>query len=139
MKVVWSTLLLLALLPSGCATPPIQLRPENVTVVMARGSDPRTGVTGIGEVFTQEGKIVAHMTFRWDDISKTGGRQSVEAKWYSGERLIGKKVIDVPFDTPPYHVWFDASAIDFSQGPARFEAYNRGVLLVSKTFEIISK
>ena len=137
MQIVRCLFLGIAALLIGCAS--VQLRPGDVTVVMARDLDPKSAPSGIADSFSLDGKLVAYMSFKWADIDKVGGRQVFEARWYSAERLIAKREHTAVFVKQPYHVWFSVTAVDFAPGPAHFELIYKGAVLARKDFEILSK
>src|SRR5262245_25000451 len=70
----------------GCST--VKLYENNVSIVMAKDAKKGKGPLGVTDKFGLDGKIVAYVTFKWDDVAKEGGRHKVEAKWFAGDKLI---------------------------------------------------
>ena len=125
-----------AVLVSACATA-VHIKPESASVVLARDAEIGKGPTGIAEKFTLDGKVVAYMTFKWDNPQQEGGLQTFDVRWYSGDTLVFAKEVVHTLGRPPYHVWTSIYPVSLGVGKARFEAYKGGVLLLSKSFEIV--
>lgn len=126
-----------SLLISGCST--IKISERNTSIVLAKDAKKGEGPSGIADTFPLEGKIVAYMTFGWDDTNARGGSQKVEVKWFSGDRLVSAPSNSFDFGRPPHYVWFTTYGTALGIGKARVEVYVDGVFAGSKTFEIVGK
>ena len=110
----------------------------NVNIVMARNVEKDRGVTGITDTFTFEGKIFVYITFNWD-VEKEGGKHNIQAKWYSGEKLVSVGDQAVTFERSPHFVWFGSAGTSLGVGKAKVEIYADGVLVGTKHFAVVSQ
>jgi hypothetical protein len=109
------------------------------TLLFSRDVIRDRGPIGVNERFTIDGSIVAYATFTWDDVSKAAGKQKIETRWYSGDKLVYQRENDFTFGKPPYHVWSRMQAATLGAGNSRFEIYVNGVLAAKKYVEIIDR
>lgn len=121
----------------GCAG--IQFTESNVNIVMAKNVEKGKGPTGITDTFTFEGRIFAYATFNWYEVEKQAGIHKIGVKWYSREKLVSVRDLEVVFGRPPHYVWFQSSGTSLGAGKAKVEIYADGTLVGSKTFEIVEK
>ena len=125
------------ILLSGCST--IKISERNTSIVLAKDAERGKGPSGISDKFSLEGKIVAYMTFRWDETSTRGGQQTVEVKWFSGDKLVSTPKNTFDFGVSPYYVWFNTYGTALGVGKARVEVYVNGIFAGSKNFEVVEK
>jgi hypothetical protein len=121
-----------------CACASVKLTERNVTVITAREAERGKGPTGITDTFSLEGRVVAHATFRWDGGGSLG-QQSIEVKWYNGDKLIATRGNTFQFDQSPHHVWFGQNSIGLGPCKCRVEFYAAGRFVGSKEFIIVEK
>ena len=121
----------------GCAG--VKFTERNINIVMAKNVAKGAGPTGITDTFTFEGKIFAYATFKWGEVEKEGGHHKIEAKWYSGEKLVSAQEREVTFGRPPHYVWFSTRGTSLGAGKAKAEIYADGLLVGSKNFEVVTK
>lgn len=121
----------------GCST--VKISERNTSIVLAKDTQKDKGPIGISEKFGLEGKIVAYLTFLWDDTKAQGGVQTIEVRWFSGDRLISSPKKTFTFSAPPYYVWFPTLGTALGVGKARVEVYVDGVFSGSKSFEVVER
>ncbi len=132
-----------AALLSSCAAP----RPQGdanalpagfkASVVMAHNAVPGRGALGVTDHFTLDGKVVAFIAFTWTDLSAPWGRQSIEHRWYSGDRLVSQREHEFDFPRSPHNVFTAVSPVALGAGPARYELYWHGIKLAERKFDIV--
>jgi hypothetical protein len=126
-----------ALIMTGCAS--VKFSERNTIIVIAKEAKLGEGPTGISDKFSFEGKIVVHTTFRWEDINTQGGQQTIEVRWFSGEKLMSSAKNTFRFGKSPYYVWFNTTGTALGVGKAKVEVYADGVFVGSKNFEVVEK
>ena len=124
------------LLIAGCAVPITQ---SNTTIVMAKNVERGKGASGIADVFDLQGQIYAYMTFRWEPLTANGGHQTIEARWFNGQREVMRREHQATFGNPPWHVWMPATGPALGVGDCRVEVYIRGRLVGQKAFRVVEK
>jgi hypothetical protein len=120
----------------GCAT--VQLTEKDINIMMARNASCE-GPSGISDKFTLEGKIVAYVTFKWDDVNQSRGIYTIESKWYSGDKLVHISSMNIKMGKPPHYAWFNIGSTGLGIGKARVEIYSDGLLIGKKDFEVVDK
>lgn len=120
----------------GCAH---QLSERNATIVMAKEVEKAKGATGISDAFTYEGQIVAYVTLRWEPLTAYGGAQTVEAKWFNGDKEVLRSKHDANLGRPPWYVWLTTRGTALGAGNCRVEIYANGVYLGQKAFTVTEK
>ena len=136
-KKILFALLVSGVLLTGCST--IKISERNTSIVMAKDAKKGEGPTGISDKFGLEGKIVAYMTFRWDETNVRAGQQNVEVKWFSGDKLVSTPKNTYAFGKSPHYVWFTTYGTALGVGKARVDVYVDGVFVGRKSFEVVEK
>ena len=137
MKELYVAVSIAMLLVPGCAS--VALSEKDTTIVMAKKVVKFEGATEISDTFTYEGQIYAHLTFRWQPVQQEGGEQSIEVRWFNGEREISRRTHNAIFGRPPYYVWFASSGTALGAGKCRVDAYANGKHVGSKSFVVTEK
>lgn len=137
MKLVCTALIAICLMATGCAT--VKMSEQNTTLVMAKEVDKEKGVKNISDAFTYEGNIYVYATFRWDDLGKPPGQQTVEVRWFNGDKLISTRQRNADFARTPYYVWFWTRGTNLGAGKCRVEVYANGIYVGSKSFSVVEK
>lgn len=129
--------LLAVLLATGCASQ--TMSESNANIVMAKNVDKVQGPSGISDVFDFEGQIFAYITFRWEPLTKHGGAQTIEARWFNGEKEIVRRQHQANFGTPPHYVWMSARGTALGAGTCRVDVYANGTFVGQKAFTVVEK
>ena len=116
----------------------VKIEERNTTIVTAKNVTREQGATGITDHFTFEEKIFAAAALKWD-TDKSGGRQTIEAKWYNGERLVSRTSQTFNMNNPPFYAWFSTLWASLGVGKCRVEMYANDNYIGSKTFTISEK
>lgn len=119
---------------AGCST--VTITERNARLVTATSAKAGEGVKGIKDTFTLEERVFVHSTFTWDDTSARGGYKALEARWFSGEKLIMVHKANMTFGPPPHYAWDSIQAIALGLGKARVDVYVDGLFVGSKDFFI---
>ncbi|MDP5238135.1 hypothetical protein Q9Q94_01255 [Uliginosibacterium sp. 31-16] len=113
------------------------LKPEHASLALARNYSKETGLTGIADQFTLEGKIVLFSTFRWEQVDWAPGPQIMEVKWFINDKLVHtSRNSKLNFQKSPSTFWTAPMTIELGAGKGRADLYANGVLLGSKPFII---
>ena len=137
MKKILTTAVLAIILSAGCAS--VEMSEKNTIIVMAKNVVKDEGVSDISDVFTYEGKIYVFATFRWDEAEKAGGTQTIEVKWFNGEKLMWKQKHNCTFGRQPHFVWFSTHGTVLGAGTCRVEMYANNLYVGSKSFTVVEK
>jgi hypothetical protein len=124
-------------LVAGCAG--IDISERNTTIVTAKKVVKGQGASDITDTFTLEGQVFALLTFKWDDIEKHGGQQTIEARWFNGEKEISRRKHDANFGQSPWQVWFPMNGTALGVGKCRVDAYVNGKYVGTKSFTVVEK
>ncbi|MGH8725765.1 MAG: hypothetical protein ACREU1_12975 [Burkholderiales bacterium] len=116
----------------------VKFTERNVSIVTATNAEKGKGPTGISNTFSLEGIVVAYATFRWDS-GDVGGPQTIEVKWYNGDKLVSTRSNTFQFERSPFHVWFRFTSVGLGVGKCRVEFYSNGLLIGSKSFSVVEK
>lgn len=137
MQKLHAVLLALVFLVAGCAS--VTLSEKNTAIVLAKKAYKGIGPSEPSEVFTLDNKVHAYVTFKWDDVEKAGGEQSIEFRWYNGERLIAMRKAEVVFGKPPHSVFHSVTGVSLGAGKCRVEVYANDKLVGKNFFNVIEK
>ena len=124
------------LLIAGCAVP---ITESNTAIVMAKNVERGKGASGIADVFDFQGQIYAYMTFRWEPLTANGGPQTIEARWFNGQKEVMRREHQAQFGKPPWHVWMPATGPALGVGQCRVEVYVKGRYVGQKAFTVVEK
>ncbi|NSL57057.1 hypothetical protein [Uliginosibacterium aquaticum] len=115
------------------------LKPEHVTLSLARDYSKDAGLQGIADQFTLEGKVVLFANISWEPADWAPGLQHIEVKWFKGNQLIRtQRNTKVEYKRSPGTFWATQTTVGLGEGQWRAEFHANGVLLGSKTFTISS-
>ncbi|MDO6388370.1 hypothetical protein [Uliginosibacterium sp. 31-12] len=113
------------------------LKPEHVTLSLARDYSKDAGLQGIADQFTLEGKVVLFANISWEPADWAPGLQHIEVKWFKGNQLIRtQRNTKVEYKRSPGTFWATQTTVGLGEGQWRAEFHANGVLLGSKTFTI---
>jgi hypothetical protein len=121
----------------AAAMPTPNLKPEHVSLALAKRYSKETGLVDITDQFTLEGKIVLFNTFRWEPADWAPGPQIMEVKWFINDKLIHTtRNSKINFQKSPANFWAAPITAELGTGNGRAELYANGELLGSKSFTI---
>lgn len=140
MKPVFTLLITLCLMVTGCATiKPIKMTEQNTVIVMAKEVDKFKGPSNISDVFTYEGNIYAYTTFHWVDQEEFAGKYKYEIRWYNGDKRISSNKFNFFFKRTPHYVWSMIRGTAMGVGKCRADVYMDDVLVGTKPFTVVEK
>ena len=112
---------------------------SNANIVLAKNVDRVQGPSGISDVFDFEGQIYAYITLRWEPLTKHGGAQTIETRWFNDEKVIVRRRYQANLGTPPHYVWIPARGKALGVGKCRVEVYANGRFVGQKAFAVVEK
>ena len=85
------------------------------SLIVARRMSREEGAEGIGNIFSNDGKLVLVMTYQWD-ADRIGGPHSTQVKWYRNGQMIKTDRINSDWKKPPFVQWIDLPAVSLGIG-----------------------
>lgn len=118
-------------------TPAVHLKPEHARLSLARSYSKDSGLQGLGDQFTLEGKIVLFAHLNWEPSDWAPGQQVMEVRWFINDKLVRtSRNSKINYQRAPATFWAAPATADLGPGQGRAELYANGVLLGSKPFTI---
>ena len=108
------------------------------TLVTARAVPKLGDVREISESFTFEGRIFAHATLT-SMPNSNAGELLIEAKWFSGDRLVSLQKTQISVDRSPFYIASSTSGSALGTGPAQVQIFANGKLMATKVFQVTEK